>query len=243
MPPSTSPPRFEPTKWTLIARLAGPEAAAREALNELCRVYWHPLYCFARQSGLSHEDAQDDTQEFLANAVDSNLFGRADHNRGHLRTLLLTAFRQFLLNEAAYRRAKKRGGGAQVLSLDSTTARDSSNPALVTGETPEDVYVRAWARAVLNRVMLRLEEKWTNDGKAEWFACLKPFLSGARGGEETYEEAGQRLGTSPGRVRLSAFRLRRSYREELLREIRETVASDDPLVLEDELNFLIRAVG
>ena len=109
MPPSPPPPRFEPTQWTLIARLAGPEATAKDALNELCRLYWHPLYCYARQAGLSHEDAQDDTQGFLARAVERNLFGRAVHDRGRLRTFLLAAFKQFLYSDAEYRGAKKRG--------------------------------------------------------------------------------------------------------------------------------------
>jgi hypothetical protein len=38
---------------------------ARRALAELWRVYWFPLYTFARRKGLGPEDAEDAAQTFL----------------------------------------------------------------------------------------------------------------------------------------------------------------------------------
>jgi DNA-directed RNA polymerase specialized sigma24 family protein len=38
---------------------------AQSALAELCRVYWHLLYIFARCRGHSPDDAQEATQRFF----------------------------------------------------------------------------------------------------------------------------------------------------------------------------------
>ena len=243
MYPPTTHPQFPATRWSLIERLRGPEAQARKAIGELCEIYWRPLYCFARQRGYSSADAQDITQGFLMDALRRNLFGRADRERGRLRSLLLTAFSQFFQNEAEKAAAIVRGGKFHHVSTDAATVQEQYLAEFIEGETPEKSFYRSWARTLLDRVMLRLAETWQAAGKGEWFEMLKPFLSGGRDGVETYEAAGRRLNVPADRVRLAAFRLRRSYREELLREIKETVASDDPAVLEDELNFLFRSLA
>lgn len=241
--PQTTIPRFSPTRWSLLGRLKGPEPEARKAIEELCTIYWRPLYCYARQRRHSQADAKDATQGFLMHALKHNLFGRADQDRGKLRSLLLTAFSQWMLNERARDKSIVHGGEYEFVSPDALTVAEWYYAELSDKKTPEDVFVRSWALTLLDRVLERLQEKWNGDGKAEWFATLKPFLSGGRSGDETYAEAGRRLNVSAERVRVAAHRLRRSYREELLREIRQTVESDDPAELEEELNFLIRAVS
>jgi DNA-directed RNA polymerase specialized sigma24 family protein len=243
MHPSTSFPKFPDTRWTLIARLCGPESEARKAIGELCELYWRPLYCFARQRGFPPEDAKDVTQDFLMSALRRNLFGRAERERGRLRTLLLHAFNQFFLTKAERDGAEFRGGKVQHVSMDAPTVQEQYLAEYIEGETPERSFHRSWAHTLLDRVLLRLEENWRVAGKTEWFETLKPFLSGGRDGEESYEAAGRRLNATAGSVRLAAFRLRRNYRDELLREIRETVASDDPAELDDELNFLFHSLA
>jgi RNA polymerase sigma-70 factor (ECF subfamily) len=156
---------------------------------------------------------------------------------------LLTAFRQFLINESERLGALKRGGGVENVSIDTPTGQRLADAAMVEDESPESAFERAWARTVLSRVIAALEVDWKEHGKADWFAALEPFLSGGRDAGESYADAGARLGVSADRVRLAAFRLRRQYREQLLREIAETIESDEPAVIEDELNYLMRAVS
>ena len=51
---------FPATRWSIIAAAGagGEKATAQKALAELCRVYWFPLYTFARRKGLSPEDPE-----------------------------------------------------------------------------------------------------------------------------------------------------------------------------------------
>src|SRR5262245_63630779 len=88
---------FPVTRWSVIAAVAavatgGDTAAARAALGELCRLYWMPLYTFARRKNLSPEDAEDATQGFLLGVLESQFLAAADPALGRLRSFLLTAF-------------------------------------------------------------------------------------------------------------------------------------------------------
>src|SRR5436190_20025291 len=59
------PREFVTTRWSLIlsaANLGREEQKARDALAELCRTYWRPIFSFVRAHGYSIEDAQDLTQ-------------------------------------------------------------------------------------------------------------------------------------------------------------------------------------
>ena len=50
---------FRTTRWTIVMRAAQSQAqGGPSALAELCRLYWYPLYIFARRRGYSPDDAQ-----------------------------------------------------------------------------------------------------------------------------------------------------------------------------------------
>jgi RNA polymerase sigma-70 factor (ECF subfamily) len=233
-------PRFPPTRWSLIERLRGSGPEAEAALEELCAGYWRPLYCFIRQRGYAEAEAKDLTQDFLLNALRREVFQRAERERGRLRTFLLHACRHWLLNEQEKARAVVNGGACQFISRDEPALAERCYAACCEDETPESLYDRVWALQLLERVLSRLEKKWTDEGRREWFEVLRPFLDGGRNGEESYREAGARLQVSSELVRAAAFRLRRSYRKELLEEIRRTAPPEEE---EEEVRWLIRAVA
>jgi DNA-directed RNA polymerase specialized sigma24 family protein len=89
---------FPPTRWSLVSAMTGEGAEA--ALGELCRVYWLPLYAFARREGLSAQDAEDVTQEFFRQIVTGGgeLLREAGSERGRLRTLLLRVLRRRIVD-------------------------------------------------------------------------------------------------------------------------------------------------
>ena len=85
-PGAVAQPLFATTHWSVVLATAGqdsPQAAA--ALEQLCRTYWYPLYCYIRRRGYGHEDAQDLTQGFLLRWLESKSFARADASKGRLR--------------------------------------------------------------------------------------------------------------------------------------------------------------
>src|SRR5690242_19681582 len=81
---------FVTTHWSVVSA-AGKEdtTGARQALDQLCRTYWYPLYAYVRRCGQSPHDAQDLTQEFFARLLEGNWLARADPARGRFRTFLL----------------------------------------------------------------------------------------------------------------------------------------------------------
>ncbi|MBL9130459.1 MAG: sigma-70 family RNA polymerase sigma factor, partial [Verrucomicrobiaceae bacterium] len=83
---------FDTTRWSLVAA-AGSEQSqvADEALNELCRAYWRPIYADIRRRGHGPVDAQDLAQEFFLRLLRRDAFGRADREKGRFRSFLLGA--------------------------------------------------------------------------------------------------------------------------------------------------------
>jgi len=211
-------------------------AASRRALEELCRAYWFPLYAFARRRGSGPAEAEDATQGFFAHLLENDGLTSADRSRGRFRSFLLAAFTNFVADQRDKARAVKRGGGRRAVSLDAASAEARYAKALADTMTPERLFERSWALAVLNQVVQRLEQEYAARGKAAVFDALRHCLDG-QSDERSHGEIGSRLGMSEGAVRTQAHRLRRRYRELLRHEIGQTVA-DDGLV-DEEIRHLL----
>ncbi|MEM1178809.1 MAG: hypothetical protein AAGM22_10740, partial [Acidobacteriota bacterium] len=67
--------QFMTTHWSLVVTAGrGGASGAGEvhrALTELCRRYWYPLYAFVRSRGHGPEEAQDLTQAFFAQLLET----------------------------------------------------------------------------------------------------------------------------------------------------------------------------
>src|SRR5258708_39626152 len=110
------PREFVTTRWSLILSAASgsEEQKARDALAELCRTYWRPIFSFVRARGHSIEDAQDHTQDFFVTILKKNWLHHADRDRGRFRSLLLKSLQNFLVNAAEKAHTHKRGGGPEL---------------------------------------------------------------------------------------------------------------------------------
>jgi RNA polymerase sigma-70 factor (ECF subfamily) len=106
-------------------------------------------------------------------------------------------------------------------------------------DTPERMFDRRWAAAILTQVLGRLEQNWEHAGKGVEFAKLKACLTGDadRG---IYEKLGQQLGTTEGAVKVAVHRLRRDFRRTLREEIGHTV--DSETAVDDEIAYLFRVL-
>jgi RNA polymerase sigma-70 factor (ECF subfamily) len=227
------------TRWSLVAA-AGRDRSpqSREALAELCRTYWYPLYAYARRLSTA-DDAQDLTQEFFAELLEKDYLRDADPRRGKFRSFLLTAFKHFLSRQRERAGARKRGGGRRTLSLDFTDGERRFGLEPADPATPEAVFERGWALAILEQALARLREEMAGAGKEKLFECLKGALAG-EGLQDSHARIAAELGVSPQGVKVAVHRLRGRYRELLRAEIAQTVAS--PGEVEDELRDLFAAV-
>ncbi len=230
---------FVATHWSVVLsarKKDSPQSAA--ALETLCRTYWYPLYAYVRHQGESKEDAEDLTQAFFARFLEKNYLEGLRSEKGRFRAFLLAALKHFLANEWDKSRRQKRGGGVTPFALDGQNADTRYHVEPADRLSPDKLYDRAWAVTLLERVITRLRDESTAEGKAKLFDQLKPFLTVGKSAIP-YAQAAAGLGLSEGAVRVAVHRLRRRYRELLRAEIAQTLA--DPAQVEEELRALFSA--
>lgn len=219
-------------------RKATPQAD--RALEELCRIYWFPLYAYVRRRGHSKEDAEDSVQAFFARFLAKNYLEGLSAERGRFRAFLLASLKNFLANEWKKSQRLKRGGGETVLALDWETA-DAKFQFQVTSTnepSPDKAFDREWAVTLLATVIERLRAECDADGKAKHFDQLKIFLTAGKGAAP-HAEVARLLDMDEGAVRVAVHRLRKRYRELLRAEIAHTLA--DPEQVEEEMRALFGA--
>src|SRR5438128_912544 len=209
--------RFVTTPWTEVL-LAGEQNApgATEALEHLCRLYWYPLYAYIRQSVNEPHDADDLTQEFFRLLIEKNYLGAVDRQRGKFRSFLLVALKRFLINSHKHANRLKRGGGQSFMSLDVELAESRFHSELAVGLSPEQIFERRWAQAILDQAAHQLREEYTASGKAALFEALNGFLANeSRFGD--YADVAKSLSMTTSAVAVAVHRLRHRYRR-LVRE-------------------------
>ena len=213
------------------------QQAGQAALGELCSGYWPPLYAWARRRGLDGEAAQELVQDFFAALLGGDSLRSFDHGRGRFRSWLLAALQHHDARRREHERAAKRGGGAPVVVLDAELAERVHAGLGGVELTAEQAYERAWARAVLDRVEVRLRSDYAARGAEAELDALAPVV--LRGASTPYASVATALGRTEGAIKVAAHRLRKRYGELLRVEVADTVAS--PGEVEDELRSLIRA--
>jgi len=237
--PQTADAGFVTTRWTHVlaaGRKSSPQADV--ALEELCRIYWYPLYAYVRRHGRSKEDAEDLTQAFFERFLQKNYLEGLSAERGRFRAFLLASLKHFLANEWDRAGRQKRGAHAAHLSLDWRDADTRYQLDLRDDLSPDKLYDRAWAVALLERVVGRLRDECAADGKAELFTQLKPLLMADKT-TISYPQASAALGITEEAARVAVHRLRRRYRELLREEVAQTLA--EPAQVEEEMRALFAA--
>jgi RNA polymerase sigma-70 factor (ECF subfamily) len=231
---------FQTTHWTVVLQAGksdGPESSQR-AVAEFCESYWPPLYAFLRHRRYSSADAQDLVQGFFAHVLAQNALSRADRDRGRLRTFLLGALQNFLINEHDRARALKRGGGREIVSFDEHLQEAEASLSATAHLDDVICYDLTWATNVVARAWQRLRDAFASEGKVQLLEELKPFLSGGSAAIPNQEEVAARLEVPIATLRTWIARLRQRFREALRAEVASTVS--DPDEVDGELQYLYR---
>lgn len=206
----------------MCARQEG-TAAAAQALEKLCKVYWPPLYAYVRRSGHSPVDAQDLTQSFFEKLLADDRFRWAERSRGRFRTFLLTSLKNYLVNEWRRNARQKRGSGLAHFSFDCQPEEAAYCEEPVDRESPDVLYERRWAARLLEEVGATLRREYERAGQGPMYDSILPVMWGDPD-STTYGEIASRLGTTGGAVKVAVHRLRQRFRQRL----RETVAATLP---------------
>ncbi|HXJ59572.1 MAG TPA: sigma-70 family RNA polymerase sigma factor, partial [Verrucomicrobiae bacterium] len=170
-------PVFATTHWSVVLATRGTDASrATVALERLCTVYWYPLYAYLRRRGHGDHDAQDLTQGFFAHLLKRGSIQKADRERGRFRSFLLASLNYFVADERDHAAAAKRGGGRELFSLDAEEAENRYRLEPVDERNPEKIFEQRWAMTLLDQVLARLAQEFTESGKGDLFKQLQPLL-------------------------------------------------------------------
>src|SRR5437588_2450255 len=186
---------FTTTHWSVVLAASLHESPqADEALAQLCRVYWQPLYAFIRRRGYEEHEAQDLTQSFFARLLEKDYLRAVDRKKGKFRSFLLAALEHFLANEWRRAHAQKRGGSINFISLDDTSAEQQYAQVSAATLSPEKLFEQQWAMTLLEHVLARLREEFVAAGKGSLFGEAKIFLTGEKRAV-SYADLAVKLGT------------------------------------------------
>ena len=240
------PREFVTTRWSLILSAANgsEEQKAHDALAELCRTYWRPIFLFVRGRGYSIEDAQDLTQDFFVTILEHNWLQNADRNRGRFRSLLLRSLQNFLINAAEKTHARKRGGDVEFISWDDWMVESPSQLSLpgqaLESLPPQRLFDLHWATTVVEHALQRLREECESQGKLWLFQVLSSHLTDERD-ELSYANLSGKLGMAETAVKKQLHNMRQRYRSLLRDEVSQTV--EDPGDVDDEIRYLCASLA
>lgn len=243
--PTTRESSFASTRWTVVHQAADSQTASQHALSalsELCQIYWRPVYVFLRGHGIPQHDAEDLTQGFFADLIESRAYARADPTKGRFRSFLLGTLRHFVAHARDRERAQKRGGASVSVHLDEAAIAEAETYASRSNHLGSDgVFERQWAASLVRQVLERLAQEYELSGKGALFEALKSRLTADEAAAVPYDELAHRLGRSAAALRVEVARLRARYRAILREEVSGTVV--DPRDVDEELRYLRQAMA
>jgi RNA polymerase sigma-70 factor (ECF subfamily) len=193
--------------------------------------------CPIRRKGHGADKVPDLTHDYFARLLEKGTFVAADPEKGRFRAFLLEDCNFFLSDRRDRDRALKRGGGRHVLSID---ARDAGGQFLREpshDKTPDWLFGRDWAKAVIDRVFDSLEQHYSQTVRSQLFRQLKPLVS-SHADAVSRSSVAEEAGMTEGNVRVAIHRLRARFAAGLCADVAATLQDSGEEAVEEELRAL-----
>ena len=227
---------FSPTRWSVVLQATDSHSSqANEALAQICRDYWHPLYFFVRWQGYNEADSADIVQGFFAKLLEKKYYKNASQEKGRFRTFLLTALKRYIINQYHSQNTQRRGGNYEHLSLDFELAEQHFVPSTETGAL-EEHFDRAWAEQILARAEESLRNEFAQKGKSKLFEALKGYMPGFNS-QCSLEASATKLSVPLGTLKSEIHRTKKKFRLLLRQSVAETVKHESDV--DEELRHLV----
>jgi RNA polymerase sigma factor (sigma-70 family) len=190
--------QFRTTQWSVVLRSAQTQApGSREALADLCGLYWYPLYAFVRRRGYSAEDAQDLTQGFFLSLLERKSLRQVSPEKGSFRSFLLASLKNYLCDAFDRENSAKRGGQIEFVTLNFESGEQRYAEDAASSLSAETLFDARWALNLLENAMERLRIDYALLGKTVILEALHPFLDPFNCKHlPTYEEVAGKLQVS-----------------------------------------------
>jgi RNA polymerase sigma factor (sigma-70 family) len=151
---------FPSTAWTLIRHAQElPDSDHAEALGELFRRYWKPMYAFFRSKGKAADEAQDLVQGFLQRFLERGMIHKIDQPDKRFRHFLMVCARRYMLDEVRKEAAAVRSPRGRLLSFEDLRTADGNPFEPRPGVEPEQAFDDAWRRDLLARALRRVHDR------------------------------------------------------------------------------------
>jgi RNA polymerase sigma factor (sigma-70 family) len=231
---------FSATVLEMVRRASDASTGVRqEALDDLCRRYWKPVYHYFRAGWVkSNEDAKDLTQAFFLSLMDGETLSRYDPQRASFRTFLKSLLRHFVQNHDEALARLKRGGGLKILKLDDPDVPLNGTLPDPREANPDDAFHHEWRSVLLSRAVERVRQRLLSEGKEIKFRVFEAYDLCPGAEPPTYASLGKRFGLEGSIVQHYLVDVREELRNEIRRELAETASS--PEDLEEEWNAFFR---
>jgi len=224
---------FPDTVWDIVGRLNGPDR--KQALEELCRGYWKPAYCYLRAGrGKSVEDAKDLAQGFFAWLVEGDALRRFAPERGKFRTFFKTLLKHFAQHHEEAIARLKRGGGAVFVGLD-----EAAVAGLPEDPDPDRAFEEAWRDEVVRRAVDRVCERLRASGQEVKIRAFEAYDCRAPEARPSYAELAGRLGVAVADVKSYLYQVRQAVQSQVRDELARLTSTREEL--EEEWNGFFQA--
>jgi RNA polymerase sigma factor (sigma-70 family) len=203
---------FPSSIWTTIRAI---RREPERVKDEVVRRYRSPVYEFIRRQGLTHEDAEDLSQEIFVRICSDGFLSKVDPRKGRFRSLLLAVTRNVV---ASFRRKEL----APMRDRRKTVALETSE--ISTETEPDAEFDRLWVKNLMSQGMSRMK----NDAAT---SALKLQLEG-----RSYQEIAGTLKKSETEVTNYIHRAKKRLRTEIETLIRDYSGDD----LQEEIASLVK---
>jgi len=219
--------RFSSTRWSVVTQQAAADDA-QDALSELARRYWYPVYTYARRCGHAPNAGEEIARAFLQNLVRNFQQDQTRAPRGYYRQYLLSQLHAFLAMGASASDLASEYVLEPPSGLEARYQHDHASPS-----SPDAAYQRSFALEVLRRALRRLHAEAHQAGHGDMFAALQQYLVKDPGLGE-YGRVAVALDASSVVLAMALKRLRQRLRELTAEELADTVTTPQDLAAEQQ---------
>jgi len=223
--------RFPTTDWGMVRFAQDRQNAEwREAMNRCIAAYWKPVFFFIRAKGHPLHRAEELTQDFFLKFFSRDWVRPADPERGRFRTFLLAILTRFLSDEGADRKPRQRAFDDQMVAISVLRADSEGSFDPPDHRTPEDLFMREWAKAVMATVHKSLELWCFARGRPDWFRVFRTTYFPVAGSSRiSQQELAERLQITRAKVRYALEEVHRQFIEFLRAEVAGQLGPDDDM--------------
>jgi DNA-directed RNA polymerase specialized sigma24 family protein len=231
---------FKTTHWSVVLAAGDPGSPqSAQALEELCRSYWYPLYACIRREGYDPADAEDLTQSFFARLLTGKELAHVAPDKGKFRAFLLACLRHFLSDQRHRAKTLKRGGAVRFVTFDVQGAEERFQLEAGEAQDSATAFDREWGVTLLAHALSRLRREYEAAGQLRLYERLKDYAAAEMDAAACAQVAAD-LPLTEGATKAALHRLRQRYRELIRKEISHTVST--PGEIDEEIRYLIGIV-